>query len=279
MLTSTLVLGGDVSDYTLTVQLQLRTDVANNAGVTIGDVHLEITSGSVTVTFRIAYPDATAAATGIAFFSQPVSSISSALSGVTVISASIASLTSVAVEAPSPPPPAPPPPPLESAAYGDIAVVVAVVGVVAACACISFYLLRRRRQRAETERKANDLEAAEAASAAEAARIAAATQLRLRIRRQREMQRAEEERKACELKAIEAAAEAAVAPLELWRELGDVLISINGAEPSVEELSAALHSHGGSLESLATYARTDHSALTEELKRLGFSKIYLRKKV
>ena len=67
--------------------------------------------------------------------------------------------------------------------------------------------------------------------------------------------------------------------LELWRELGDVLISINGAEPSVEELSAALHSHGGSLESLATYARTDHSALTEELKRLGFSKIYLRKKV
>ena len=67
--------------------------------------------------------------------------------------------------------------------------------------------------------------------------------------------------------------------LELWRELGDVLISINGAEPSVEELSAALHSHGGSLESLATYARTDHSALTEELKRLGFSKIDLRKKV
>ena len=282
MLTSTLVLGGDVSDYTLTVQLQLRTDVANNAGVTIGDVHLEIMSGSVTVTFRIAYPDATAAATGIAFFSQPVSSISSALSGVTVISASIASLTSVTVEAPSPPPPAPPPPPLESAAFGDIAVVVAlaVVGVVAACACTSFYLLRRRRQRAETERKANDLEAAEAASAAEAARIAAApTQLRLRIRRQRELQRAEEERKACELKAIEAAAEAAVAPLELWRELGDVLISINGAEPSVEELSAALHSHGGSLESLATYARTDHSALTEELKRLGFSKIYLRKKV
>ena len=282
MLTSTLVLGGDVSDYTLTVQLQLRTDVANNAGVTIGDVHLEIMSGSVTVTFRIAYPDATAAATGIAFFSQPVSSISSALSGVTVISASIASLTSVTVEAPSPPPPAPPPLPLESAAFGDIAVVVAlaVVGVVAACACTSFYLLRRRRQRAETERKANDLEAAEAASAAEAARIAAApTQLRLRIRRQRELQRAEEERKACELKAIEAAAEAAVAPLELWRELGDVLISINGAEPSVEELSAALHSHGGSLESLATYARTDHSALTEELKRLGFSKIYLRKKV
>jgi len=282
LLTSTLVLGGDVSDYTLTVQLQLRTDVANNAGVTIGDVHLEIMSGSVTVTFRIAFPDATAAATGIAFFSQPVSSISSALSGVTVVSASIASLTSVAVEAPSPPPPAPPPPPLESAAFGDIAVVVAlaVVGVVAACACTSFYLLRRRRQRAETERKANDLEAAEAASAAEAARIAAApTQLRLRIRRQRELQRAEEERKACELKAIEAAAEAAVAPLELWRELGDVLISINGAEPSVEELSAALHSHGGSLESLATYARTDHSALTEELKRLGFSKIYLRKKV
>jgi hypothetical protein len=34
-----------------------------------------------------------------------VSSISSALSGVTVISASIASLTRVAVEAPSPPPP------------------------------------------------------------------------------------------------------------------------------------------------------------------------------
>jgi hypothetical protein len=67
--------------------------------------------------------------------------------------------------------------------------------------------------------------------------------------------------------------------LELWRELGDVLISINGAEPSVEELSAALLSHGGSLESLATYARTDHSALTEELKRLGFSKIDLRMKV
>jgi len=208
LLTSTLVLGGDVSDYTLTVQLQLRTDVANNAGVTIGDVHLEITSGSVTVTFRIAYPDATAAATGIAFFSQPVSSISSALSGVTVISASIASLTSVTVEAPSPPPPAPPPPPLESAAFGDIAVVVAlaVVGVVAACACISFYVLRRRRQRAETKRKANDLEAAEAASAAEAARIAAAALEQRRnlaaeagARHQRELQRAEEERNANEL--------------------------------------------------------------------------------
>ena len=67
--------------------------------------------------------------------------------------------------------------------------------------------------------------------------------------------------------------------LGLWRELGDVLISINGAEPSVEELHAALQSHGGSLESLATYARTDRSALAEELKRLGFSKIDLRKKV
>ena len=282
MLTSTLVLGGDVSDYTRTVQLQLRTDVANNAGVSIGDVQLAITSGSVTVTFRIAYPDATAAATGIAFFSQPVSSISSALSGVTVTSASIASLTSVTVEAPSPPPPASPPPPFESAAFGDIAVVVAlaVVGVVAACACTSFYLLRRRRQRAEAERKANDLEAAEAASAAEAARIAAApTQLRLRIRRQREMQRAEEERNASERKAIEESADAAVVSSELWRELGDVLISINGAEPSVEELHAALQSHGGSLESLATYARTDRSALAEELKRLGFSKIDLRKKV
>ena len=287
MLTSTLVLGGDVSDYTRTVQLQLRTDVANNAGVSIGDVQLAITSGSVTVTFRIAYPDATAAATGIAFFSQPVSSISSALSGVTVTSASIASLTSVTVEAPSPPPPASPPPaspppPFESAAFGDIAVVVAlaVVGVVAACACTSFYLLRRRRQRAEAERKANDLEAAEAASAAEAARIAAApTQLRLRIRRQREMQRAEEERNASERKAIEESADAAVVSSELWRELGDVLISINGAEPSVEELHAALQSHGGSFESLATYARTNRSALTEELKRLGFSKIDLRKKV
>ena len=67
--------------------------------------------------------------------------------------------------------------------------------------------------------------------------------------------------------------------LGLWRELGDVLISINGAEPSVEELHAALQSHGGSFESLATYARTNRSALTEELKRLGFSKIDLRKKV
>ena len=47
----------------------------------------------------------------------------------------------------------------------------------------------------------------------------------------------------------------------------------------MEELSAALLSHGGSLESLATYARTDRSALAEELKRLGFSKMGLRKKV
>ena len=226
MLTSTLVLGGDVSDYTRTVQLQLRTDVANNAGVSIGDVQLAITSGSVTVTFRIAYPDATAAATGIAFFSQPVSSISSALSGVTVTSASIASLTSVTVEAPSPPPPASPPPPFESAAFGDIAVVVAlaVVGVVAACACTSFYLLRRRRQRAEAERKANDLEAAEAASAAEAARIASDALKQRRnlaaeagARQQLEMRRSEEERNTSELKAIEAAADAAVVLSELLR--------------------------------------------------------------
>jgi len=47
----------------------------------------------------------------------------------------------------------------------------------------------------------------------------------------------------------------------------------------MEELSAALLSHGGSLERLAAYARTDRSALTEELKRLGFSKMGLRKKV
>ena len=155
-----LELGGDVSSFTPSVQDQMQSAIAAQAGVGPSAVELAISPGSVIVDVSIQTPTATAASVQSAMASatsgpSSATAMLTSVTGVSIVVLAVVTPPTIA-DVPPPPPPSPsPPPPMSPKSAGSSAVktsgsigviVGVIVGVIIALALALAILHRRRRE-------------------------------------------------------------------------------------------------------------------------------------
>jgi len=148
-----LELGGDVSSFTPSVQDQMQSAIAAQAGVGLSAVELAISPGSVIVDVSIQTPTATAASvqSAMASATSSPSSATAMLASVTGVSIAVLAVvtppTIANANAAPPPPPSPSPPlPMSPKPSDPTGVIIGVVvGVILALALALVILHRRRR--------------------------------------------------------------------------------------------------------------------------------------
>ena len=155
-----LELAGDVSSFTPSVQAEISSAIAAQAGVDPSAVELTITPGSVIVGVSIQTYAATAASvrSAMASATSSASSTTAMLASVTGVSIEVLAVVTppTVLDVPPPPPPSPSPPPQMSAILsgafgvetsGSMGIVIGViVGVIVALALALVIMHRHRRE-------------------------------------------------------------------------------------------------------------------------------------
>jgi len=153
----TLLLAGDVSSFTPSVESQIKSAVAARASVDPSAVEVTISPGSVIVSVRILTPTATAASV-----QSTMTIATSSPSSATLMFASVTGV-SIAVLAVVTPPTitnvAPPPQPLLAVeTSGSIGIIIGVIVGVIIALVLALVFMRRRRHLNEKRRKNNGLQ-------------------------------------------------------------------------------------------------------------------------
>jgi hypothetical protein len=153
----TLLLAGDVSSFTPSVESQIKSAVAARASVDPSAVELTISPGSVIVSVRILTPTATAASV-----QSTMTTATSSPSSATLMFASVTGV-SIAVLAVVTPPTianvAPPPQPLLAVeTSGSIGIIIGVIAGVIVALVLALVFMRSRRHLNEKRRKNNGLQ-------------------------------------------------------------------------------------------------------------------------